>query len=326
MELPRREFLRLAAGAAVLPGLSRTTLAQAYPLRPVHIVAAAAPGAAPDVLARLIGQWLSERLGQQFVIENRPGGGGTIGTEAVVRALPDGNSLLLVDSSATVNGALYEKLNYNFLRDIVPVAGIIRLPLIVAVQPSFPAKSIPEFIAYAKAKPGRINIGSPGMGTASHVAGELFKMMTGVDMVQVPTRGGGSALLNDLLGGQVHVIFSTSSLSIELVRAGRLRPLAVATANRWEGLPDIPAVSEFVSGYEASSMFGLGAPKNTPEGIIDRLNKEVNAAFSDPKILTRFADLGGIVLPGAPADFGKLVADETEKWGKVVKFARLKPV
>jgi tripartite-type tricarboxylate transporter receptor subunit TctC len=326
MKLPhRRQFLRLAAGAAALSAVSRIAQAQAYPTRPVRIVVSAAPGSAPDILARLIGQWFSERLGQQFVTDNRPGGSNTIGTEAVVRAAPDGHTLLLVESSASINANLYEKLNYNFLRDIALVAGIIRLPLVIAVHPSFPAKTLAEFIAHAKANPGRLNMGTPGVGTSLHLGGELFKMMAGVDMVHVPTRGGGATLLTDVLGGQVHVIFGTSALSIELIRAGRLRPLAVTTARRWAGLPDIPTVSEFVPGYEASSILGLGAPRNTPAAIIDTLNKEVGAAFADPKILARFSDLGGNLLPGSPADFSKIVVDETEKWAKVIKFANIKP-
>jgi len=324
MKLPRRQFLHLAAGAAALPAVSRIAWGQTYPTRPVRIVVSAAPGSAPDILARLIGQWLSERFGQQFVTENRPGGSNTIGTEAVVRAAPDGYTLLLVESSASINANLYEKLNYSFLRDIALVAGILRLPLVIAVNPSFPAKTFPEFIAYAKANPGRLNMGTPGVGTSLHMGGELFKMMAGVDMVHVPTRGGGAALLTDLLGGQGHVIFGTSALSIELIRAGRLRPLAVTTATRWAGLPDTPTVAEFVKGYEASSILGLGAPKNTPAAIIGTLNKEVAGAFADPKILARFDDLGGTVLPGSPADFAKLVADETEKWAKVIKFAGIK--
>ena len=325
LKFPRRKFLQLAAGAAAVPAVSRFAWAQAYPSRPVRIVVSAAPGSAPDILARLIGQWLSDRLGQQFVTENRPGGSNTIGTEAVVRAAPDGHTLLLVESSASINANLYAKLNYNFLRDIALVAGILRMPLLIVVHPSFPAKTLPEFIAYAKANPGRLNMGTPGVGTSLHLGGELFKMMAGVDMVHVPTRGGGAALLTDLLGGQVHVIFGTSALSIELIRAGRLRPLAVTTATRWTGLPDIPAVGEFVPGYEASSINGLGAPKNTPAAIIDTLNKEIQGALADPKILARFADLGGTVLTGSPAAFAKLVVDETEKWGKVIKFAGIKP-
>ena len=282
------------------------------------------PGGAPDILARLIGQWLSERLDQPFVTENRPGGGNNIGTEAVVRAPPDGYTLLLVDPTASINATLYEKLNYNFIRDIAPVAGIVLLPLVMVVHPSVPAKTVPELIAYAKANPGKVNMASPGIATPGHVAGELFKMMTGVDMVHVPYRGGAAALTG-LIGGQVQVFFPSTSLSIEQIRAGKLRPLAVTTAIRWEGLPDLPTVGEFVPGYEASVVFGVGVPKRTPVEIIDKLNREINAALTDPKIKARVADLGGTALAGSPADFAKLIADETEKWGKVIKFAGIKP-
>jgi tripartite-type tricarboxylate transporter receptor subunit TctC len=324
MKLPRRQFLHLAAGAAALPALSRIACAQAYPSRPVRIIAPTAPGGAPDILARLIGPWLSGRFGQQFVVENRPGGGSNIGTEAVVRASPDGYTLLVVSSANAINATLYDKLNFVFLRDIAPVAGIISLPFVMVVNPSVPAKTVPEFIAYAKANPGKINLGSPGIGTPGHVAGELFKMMAGVDLVHVPYRGGGP-VMTDLLGGQVQVLFGSTSLTIEQIRAGKLRPLAVTTATRWEGLPDIPTVNDFVSGYEASAVFGLGAPRNTPAEIIDTLNKEINAALADPNTKARLADLGGTVLAGSPADFGKLIAEETEKWGKVVKFSGAKP-
>jgi tripartite-type tricarboxylate transporter receptor subunit TctC len=324
MKLSRREFLHLTAGAAALPAVSRIAWAQAYPTRPVRIVAATAPGGAPDILARLIGPWLSGRLGQQFVVENRPGGGTNIGTEAVVRAAPDGYTLLMATTTNTINATLYDRLNFDFLRDIAPVAGIIRLPLVMVVNPSVPAKTVPEFTAYAKANPGKINLGSPGIGTPGHVAGELFKMMAGVDLVHVPYRGGGP-VMTDLLGGQVQVLFGSTSLTIEQIRAGKLRPLAVTTATRWEGLPDIPTVNDFVSGYEASAVSGLGAPRNTPAEIIDTLNKEINAALADPKMKARLADLGGTVLPGSPADFGKLIADEIEKWGKVIKFAGIRP-
>jgi tripartite-type tricarboxylate transporter receptor subunit TctC len=323
MKLPRRQFLHLAAGAAALPALSRIACAQAYPSRPVRIIAPTAPGGAPDILARLIGPWLSGRFGQQFVVENRPGGGSNIGTEAVVRASPDGYTLLVVSSANAINATLYDKLNFVFLRDIAPVAGIISLPFVMVVNPSVPAKTVPEFIAYAKANPGKINLGSPGIGTPGHVAGELFKMMAGVDLVHVPYRGGGP-VMTDLLGGQVQVLFGSTSLTIEQIRAGKLRPLAVTTATRWEGLPDIPTVNDFVSGYEASAVFGLGAPKNTPAEIIDTLNKEINAALADPNMKARLADLGGTVLAGSPADFGKLIAEETEKWGKVVKLSGAK--
>ena len=324
MKLPRRNFLHLAAGAAVLPTVARIARAQAYPSRPVRIVAATAPGGLPDILARLIGPWLSGRLGQQFVVENRPGGGSNIGTEVVVRATPDGYTLLLVSTTNAINATLYDKLNFNFLRDIEPVAGITRMPTVMVVNPSVPAKTIPEFIAYAKANPGKINLGSPGVGTPGHVSGELFKMMASVDLVHVPYRGGGP-VMTDLLGGQVQVLFGSTSLTIEQIRAGKLRPLAVTTTTRWEGLPDIPTVDDFVSGYEASAWVGFGAPKNTPTEIVDKLNKEVNAALADPKMKARLADLGGAVLPGSPADFAKLIAEEIEKWGKVIRAANIKP-
>jgi tripartite-type tricarboxylate transporter receptor subunit TctC len=323
MKLPRRRFLHLAAGAAALPAVSRITWAQTYPTRPVRIIAATAPGGGPDILARLMGQRLSERLGQPFVIENRPGAGTNIGTEAVVRAPPDGYTFLLVSTSNAINAALYDKLNFNFLRDIAPVAGIIRQPLVMVVNPSVPAKTVHEFTAYAKANPGKINFGSPGIGTPGHVAGELFKMMAGVDLVHVPYRGGGP-VMTDLLGGQVQVLFGSTSLTVEPIRAGKLRPLAMTTATRWEGLPDIPTVNDFVSGYEASAFVGIGGPRNTPAEIIDILNKEINAALADHKIKARLADLGGVALPGSPAEFGKLIADETEKWGKVIRAANIK--
>jgi tripartite-type tricarboxylate transporter receptor subunit TctC len=324
MNLQRRTFLQLAAGAVVLPEVSRMGWAQSYPSRPVRVVVAAAAGGPNDILARLIGQWLSERFGQPFVIENRSGGGSNIAAEAVVRAPADGYTLLAVSTVNAINATLYDKLNYNFIRDIAPVAGIIRTPLVIAVNPSFPARTVPQFIKYAKANPGKINMASSGNGTSPHIAGELFKMMTGIDMVHVPYRGGALAL-TDLLGGQVQVSFATTPSSIEFIRAGKLRALAVTTATRWKGAPDIPTVGEFVPGYEASAWYGVGAPRNTPAEIIDKLSKEVNAALTDPKMEARLADLGATVLPGSPADFGKLIADETEKWGKVVKFAGIKP-
>ena len=324
MKLPRRTFLHLAAGAAALPAVSGIAWAQAYPTRPVRIIAPTGPGGAPDIIARLIGPWLSQRLGQQFVVENRPGSGNNIGTEVVVRAAPDGYTLLVVSSSNTINATLYDKLNFVFLRDIAAVAGIISLPFVMVVNPSVPANTVPEFIAYAKANPGKISYGSPGIGTPGHVSGELFKMMAGVEMIHVPYRGGG-AVVSDLLGGQVQVLFGSTSLTVEQVRAGKLRALAVTGATRWEGLPDIPTVGDFVSGYEASSIFGLGAPKKTPVEIIDRLNSEINAGLDDPKLKTRLVDLGGTLLAGSPADFGKLIADDTEKWGKVIRAANIKP-
>jgi tripartite-type tricarboxylate transporter receptor subunit TctC len=323
MKLPRRNFLHLAAGAAALPTVSRFAWAQAYPSRPVRIIVAFAPGGATDIMARLIGQWLSERLGQQFVIENRPGAGGNVGTEAVVNAAPDGYTLLVVTAVNAINATLYEKLSFNFIRDVAPVAGIHREPNVMEVNPSVPVKTVPEFIAHAEANPGKINMASAGIGSASHVSGELFKMMTGVNLVHVPYRGAGPSLV-DLLGGQVQVTFPTMSSSIEYVRAGRIRALAVTTATRSPVLPHIPTVAEFVPGYESSFWTGVGAPKNTPAEIVDKLNKEINAALADPKMKARLADLGAIALPGSRADFGRLIADETEKWAKVVKFAGIK--
>jgi len=323
MKLPRRQFLQLAAGAAAMPAVSRIARAQAYPTRPARIIAPTAPGGAPDIIARLIGPWLSQRLGQQFVVENRPGSGNNIGTEAVVRAAPDGYTLLVVSSSNTINATLYDKLNFVFLRDIAAVAGIISLPFVMVVNPSVPAKTVPEFIAHAKANPGKISFGSPGIGTPGHVSGELFKIMTGVEMIHVPYRGG-APVMTDLLGGQVQVLFGTTSLTVEQVRAGKLRALAVTGATRWEGLPDIPTLGEFVSGYEATSLFGLGAPKQTPAAIIERLNRDINAALDDPNLKTRLVDLGGTLLAGSPADFGKLITDDTEKWAKVIRAANIK--
>jgi tripartite-type tricarboxylate transporter receptor subunit TctC len=323
MKLPRRRFLRLAAGAAALPAVSRFAWAQAYPTRPVHLVVGFAAGGGQDVLARLLGQWLSERLGQSFVVENRPGAGGNIGAEAVVRAAPDGYTLLVIGPPNAINATLYDKLNFDFIRDIAPVAGISRMPNVMEVNPSFPAKTVPEFIAYAKANPGKINMATGGNGTSNHVSGELFKMMTGVNMVHVPYRGGGPAL-SDLIGGQVQVMFDNLNSSIEHIRAGRLRPLAVTTVTRSGALPDVPTVNDFVPGYEASVMSGIGAPRNTPLEIIDRLNKEISAALADPKLKARLADLGAAPMPLTPADFGRLIAEETEKWAKVVKFSGAK--
>jgi tripartite-type tricarboxylate transporter receptor subunit TctC len=324
MKLRRRRFLHLAAGAAALPAISRVAVAQAYPSRPVRIVVGFAAGGAGDITARIIGQWLSERFGQQFIVDNRPGAGGTIGTEFVVRAPADGYTLLQVSPTHAVNATLYEKLNYNFIRDIVPVASIISHPQVMIVNPSLPAKTVPEFIAYAKANPGKINMASAGRGSDPHVYGELFKMMAGVNLVHVPYRGGALAL-TDLLAGQVQVYFGAIASSIEYIKAGKLRALAVTTATRSEALPDIPTVSEFVPGYEASGWYGVGAPRNTPAEIIDMLNKEINAALADPKIKSRLADLGVTPLVLSPADFGKLIVGATEKWGKVIKFANIKP-
>ena len=323
MKLPRRQFLHLAAGAAALPAVSRIARAQAYPSRPVRIIVGFAAGGSADILARLMGQWLSERLGQPFVIENRPGAGSNIGTEAVVRAPPDGYTLLLASSANAIAATLYDRLNFDFTRDIAPVAGVARYSNVMVLHPSFPAKTVPEFIAYAKTNPAKINMGSGGNGGVSHVSGELFKMMTGVNMVHVPYRGTAPAL-TELLGGQVQVVFADVSSSIEHIRAGKLRALAVTTTLRSEALLDIPTVAEFVPGYEASTWQGIGAPKNTSAEIVERLNNEIKAALADPKIKARLADLGGTVLPGTPADFGKLIAEETEKWCKVVKFAGIK--
>jgi tripartite-type tricarboxylate transporter receptor subunit TctC len=322
MKLPRRNFLRLAAGAGALPALSRVARAQAYPSRPVRVIVPFAAGGI-DIMARLIGRWLSERLGQQFVIENRPGAGTNIGTEAVVNAPPDGYTLLLATATNTINATLYDKLNFNFIRDIAPVATISRYAWVMVVHPSFPAKTVPGFIAYAKANPGKVNLASAGIGSASHVSGELFRMMTGVNLVHVPYRGAGPALA-DLLAGQVQVMFPAISSTIEYVRSGKLRALAVTTETRSEALPQIPTVSDFVPGYEASAWSGIGAPKNTPVEIMDRLNKEINAALGDPKMKSRLADLGGTPLILSSADFGKLIADETERWAKVIKSAGIK--
>ena len=322
MKLPRRNFLHLAAGAAALPTVSRIARAQAYPTRPVRIVVGLAAGSASDIVARLVGQWLSERLGQQFIVENRPGAGTNIAAEAVVRAAPDGYTLLLTASPNAINASLYDKLNFNFIRDIAPVAAISREPNVIVVNPSLPTRTVPELIAYAKANPGRLNMASAGNGTTSHLAGELFKMMTGVNMLHVPYRGGTG--LTDLLAGQVQVFFPPMVVPIAQVKAGKLRALAVTTATRSEALPDIPTVGEFVPSYEASVWFGLGAPNGTPAEIIDKLNQETNAALADPKIKGRLAESGGKALAGSPADFGKLIADETEKWGNVIRALNIK--
>ena len=324
MRLPRRRFLRLAGAAIALPAVSRIASAQAYPTRPVRLIIGYPPGGSADITARLVGQWLSERLGQPIVIESRPGGGTNIATEAVVRAAPDGYTLLLVAPANAINATLYDKLNYNFLRDIAPVAGLIRFPNVMEVNPSVPVKTVPEFIAYAKANPGKLNMASSGNGSTIHMSGELFKMMTGINMVHVPYRGGAPAL-TDLIAGQVHVMFDNLPTSAEHVRSGRLRGLAVTGTARSHVLPDLPTVADFLPGYEASAWYGLGAPRNTPAAVIDRLNDAVNAILADPTSQGRFAELGASLLPGSPADFGKLLADETEKWGKVVKFAGAKP-
>jgi tripartite-type tricarboxylate transporter receptor subunit TctC len=324
MELPhRRRFLHLIAGAAALPTFSRFAWAQAYPTRPVRIIAGTAPAGDYDIKARLMGQWLSVRLRQPFVVENRPGAGGNVATEAVVNAPPDGYTLLLVALPNASNATLYQNLKFNFIRDIAPVSGISRDPLFLEVHPSVPAKTVPEFIAYAKANPGRINMASGGIGSGTHIAYELFKMMTGVNLVHVPYRGAGPALV-DMLGGQVQVTFVAMSTSLEYVRTGKLRVLAVTTAMRLPALPAIPTVAEFVPGYEFSNWTGIGAPMNTPAEIVDKLNKEINAALADPKMEARLADLGATPLPGSAADFGKFVTAETEKWGKVIRAANIK--
>ena len=325
MKLPRRKFFHLVAGAAALPAVARIARAQAYPTRPVRIVVGFPAGGGGDIVARLLGQWLSERLGQPFVIENRPGASSNIGTETVVRAPPDGYTLLMVILPPNaINGMLYDNLNFNFIRDIAPVANVMSVPQVLDVNPSVPAKTVPEFIAYAKANPGKLNMGSGGIGTSQHLAGELFKTMAGVNLVHVPYRGGAPAIA-DLLGGQVQVMFDNISESLEYIRAGTLRPLAVTTATRLPALPDLPTVGEFVPGFEASGWNGVGAPRNTPIEIIDKLNREINHALADPKLKARLADLGGTVLPGSPADFGKLIADETERWARVINFAGIKP-
>jgi tripartite-type tricarboxylate transporter receptor subunit TctC len=324
MKLPRRKFLHLAAGAAVLPAVARIARAESYPSRPVRLIVGFAPGGATDIMGRLMGQWLSERLGRSFLIENRAGAGGNVGTEVVVNASPDGYTLLVATVVNAINATLYDKLNFDFTRDIAPVGGIHREPYVMVVNPSsLPANTVPEFIAYAKTNRGKINMASGGVGSGNHLSGELFKMMTGIDLVHVPYRGAGPALI-DLLGGQVQVLFATMSSSIGYVRDGRLRALAVTTATRSPVLPDIPTVAEFVPGYEASFWSGIGAPKNTPAEIVDKLNKEINAGLADPKMKTRFADFGSTALPGSPADFGRLIAEETEKMGKVVKFSGAK--
>ena len=324
MKLPRRGFLHLAAGAAALPALPSIAKAQTYPARPVHLVCPFAAGGPNDITARLIGQSLSEQLGQPFVIDNRAGAGGNIGTEVVVRAAPDGYTLLLASSANAVNATLYDKLSYNYIRDIAPVASILRVPNVMVVNPSVPAQSVPEFIAYARANPGKINMATSGNGSTTHVSGELFKELAGVDLVAVAYRGGGPALI-DLLAGQMQVMFEPTIAAIEHIRAGKLRALAVTTATRSALLPEIPTVGEFVPGYEASQWYGIGAPKSTPPEILARLNKETNAALADSRLRARLADLGGIPTPMTPAEFGKFVADETEKWGKVIRAGNIKP-
>jgi tripartite-type tricarboxylate transporter receptor subunit TctC len=323
MKLRRRQFLHLTAGAAVLPAMSHIARAQAYPAKPVRIIVPFVAGASSDIVARLIGQRLSERLGQQFIVENRPGAGGNIGTEAVIHAPPDGYTLLFAATANAINATLYEKVKFNFIRAIAPVAGLVRLPNVVEVNPSVPAKTVAELIAYAKANPGKINMATAGVGVSGHMAGELFKAMAGVNMVHVPYRGSTPAL-TDLIGGQVQIMFEPLPASIENIKAGRLRALAVTTAARSEALPDLPTVAEFVPGYEASTWYGVGVPKNTPVEIIDKLNREINAALSEPRMKAQIADLGGTPLPGSPAEFAKFIADETEKWAKVIRTANIR--
>jgi tripartite-type tricarboxylate transporter receptor subunit TctC len=323
MKLPRREFLHLSAATIALPAVTRLARAETYPARPVHIIVGFAAGGPNDISARLIAQWLSERLGQQFIVENRPGAGGNVATELVVRAPADGYTLLLVPAPAAINATLYDNLNFNFIRDIAPVAGILRVPEVMVVNPAVPANTVPEFIAYAKANPGKINMASSGNGTVPHVAGELFKFMTGVDLVRVGYRGGGPALV-DLMGGQVQVMFEPTLSTIGYIRAGKLRALAVTSATRSAALPDVPTVGEFVPGYEATAWFGIGAPRHTPADIIAKLNGEITAGLADAKIKERLADLGGEPMPMSSADFAKFIADETEKWGKVVRAAGIK--
>ena len=324
MKLPhRRHFLHLAAGAAALPVVPRIARAQAYPTRPVRLIIAYAPGASADTTARLIAQWLSERLGQSVVVESRPGGGTNIATEAVVRATPDGYTLLSCGTPSAINATLYGRLNFTFVRDIARVASFVRLPLVMLVNPSVPAKTVPEFITYAKANPGKIAMASTGIGATTHLSGELFKIMAGIDMVHVPYRGG-TAVLTDLIGGQVQVLFIGTE-TIGHIKSGKLRALAVTTATRLDLLPDIPTVAEYLPGYEVSAWFGIGAPRNTPTEIIDKLNNEINAGLRDPKIRARLADVGGASLTGSPGEFGKLIADETEKWAKVIRSANIKP-
>jgi tripartite-type tricarboxylate transporter receptor subunit TctC len=323
MKIQRRQFLRLAAAAAALstPHIAK---AQAYPARPVRFIIGYTSGGSADITARLIGQWLSDRLGQPFIVESRPGAGTNIATEAVIRSPPDGYTILLAAPANAINATLYDKLNFNFLRDIAPVAGIIRFPNVMEVNPSVPTKTVPEFIAYAKANPRKFNMASSGNGSTIHMSGELFKMMTGIDMIHIPYRGSAQAL-TDMLGGQVQVMFDNVPTSLEHIRSGALRPLAVTTAKRIDLLPDVPTVAEFVPGYESSAWYGIGAPKGTPAEIIDMLNRAINAGLADPNLKGRFTDLSAAVLGGSPAEFGKLLVDETEKWGKVVKFSGAKP-
>ena len=324
MKIRRRSFFRFAAGAAALPALPRLARAETYPSRPIHLIIGYAPGGSADMTARLFGQWLSERLGQQFIVEGRPGAGTNIATEAVVRAPADGYTLLLAAPANATNPALFAKLNFDFIRDTTPVAGLIRFADVVEVNPSLPIHTIPELIAYAKANPGKLNFASSGVGSTLHVAGELFKMMTGSDIVHVPYRGGAPALI-DLMSGRVQLMFDNVPTSLQFIKAGKLRPLAVTSAERAAVLPELPVVADFVPGYEASAWYGLAAPKGTPSEIVERLNREVNAILARPDVTSQLADLGASLLPGSASDFGKLIADETVKWGKVIRFAGIKP-
>ena len=324
MKLARRKFLHLAAGAGVLPAVSRRAWAQSYPAKPVRLVVGVPPGGTLDIVARLVAQWLSEHLGQQFVVENRPGAATNIGTDTVAHAPADGYTLLFAGSPAAINATLYDNLNFNFIHDIAPVGSVERMPLIMAVNPALPAKTVPQFIDYAKANPGKINLGSGGVGSTGHVSGEMFNMMAGIKIAHVPYRGEAPAL-TDLLGGQVQVVFATAGSAVQYVKAGTLRALAVTSATRMNVLPDVPAIAEFLPGYEATSWTGVGAPRDTPADIVERLNREINAALADAKFTATLTGLGASVLAGSPADFGKFIADETEKWGKVVKFSGAKP-
>jgi tripartite-type tricarboxylate transporter receptor subunit TctC len=324
MKLPRRNFLHLAAGAAALSALPRRARAQAYPTRPVRIVVGLAPGGGTDIVARLIGQWLSERLGQQFIIENRPGAAGNVATEAVVNAPADGYTLLAVSPGAAINATLYDKLSFDFLRDMAPVAGLLRVANVMAVTNALPVRTVPEFIAYAKANPNRISYGSAGTGSSNHLSGELLKMMAGVPMVHVPYRGAAPAL-TDVISGQVQLIFSSVTSTVEYIKADKLRALAVTSLTRSEVLPELPPIADFVPGYEVINWWGIAAPKATARDVIDKLNREINIAFADPRIKARLFDLGGPPLAGTPAEFGKLIADETEKWAKVIRAASIKP-
>jgi tripartite-type tricarboxylate transporter receptor subunit TctC len=324
MTISRRKFLHLAAGGGALPVLSRTAQAQAYPSRPVHIIVPFAAAGPNDIVARVVCQWMSEHLGQPFVIENRPGAGTNVGTELVVHAPPDGYTVLVVSSSHAINATLYDKLNFSFIRDIAPVAGIMRVPNVMVVNPAFPARSVREFIDYGKANPGKLNFASSGIGASNHMSGELFKVMTGLDMTHVPYRSSGPAL-TDLISGQVQVMFDAMASAVEHIRAGRLRPLGVTTATKADALPEAPAIADVVPGYEVSNWFGFGMPRNTPADVIMAFNKAVDEALADPKLKARLGELGGILMPGSPADFGKLIAEETGKWGKVIRSANIKP-